>query len=182
MPLDTLNFGFAGRDDKAVVLIPKAGCRSIRAAVGKEMTKERAYQCKTRLAFIRHPIERLASAWSHFFWMSAIGMKHRGPTIDVTCDWYRFVDHMLEYPDPHYHPQAEIVGDFANVIYRFEDLGQVWESYFPGFFPHLGKTTRLQHYPYRVRDITDRYREDFELWHSASPVAAQTLKRGSAPA
>jgi hypothetical protein len=59
--------GFAGRDNKSVALIPKAGCQSIRHAIGKSMKPEEAWACDTRLAFIRHPQQRLESAYSFFF-------------------------------------------------------------------------------------------------------------------
>ena len=157
---------YAGRDGKSVILIPKCGNRSIHHAVGKIIGEDEARQCDTRLAFIREPMERLKSGFSHFHWMLQRGTIYNNHAPEYAETWESWVDHILEYKDQHWRPQTETIGDFPNTLHRFENLFDVWEDYFPGFFPHIGKVTRVETHPYRVNDIKARYKEDIELWHS----------------
>jgi hypothetical protein len=104
--------------------------------------------------------------------MNARGTSHDGPCSEVTQNWQNWVDYILEYTDPHWHPQSELVGDFPTIMHRFEDVMEVWERYFPGFFPHKNKVTRLKVEAYRQNDIETKYKQDFEIWHSLQPIEA----------
>lgn len=135
-------------------------------AVGGYISEEKARQCGIRLAFIRHPLERLKSGFSHFHYMLERGTIYNNHAPEYAATWEEWVDHILEYKDQHWRSQAETIGDFPNVLHRFERVIDVWEDYFPGFFPHIGKVSRVKTAPYRVADIEAKYSEDFELWHS----------------
>lgn len=157
---------YCGNKRAAVVCIPKAGLRSMRHAVGNNLKPAEAAERPARVAFIRNPFDRLVSGFSHFHHMTIRQTRYNGDAVTFADTWSDWVDHILEYRDIHWLPQTEIIGAFANRFHRFENVMSEWEQYFPGFFPHIGKVSRVATYPYRVRDIMSKYREDIELWRS----------------
>jgi hypothetical protein len=158
--------GFAGLDGKAVVLIPKAGSMSINTALNSGIPAEDAFKCQTRLAFVRHPIQRLISAYSFFSGLNDRGCFNRVASAAVTGSWQAWVDFILERKNKHWMPQHEIIANFPTATYRFEKLVDVWPMYFPVALPHKNRSERRKTETYRASDLERYYKKDLDLWLS----------------
>jgi len=158
------------RHDLAVALIPRSGSQTIREWLGRDaitVTKDddRLQGISNRVAFIRNPIDRLASAYSLFYWMKDYGSKSYRHI--PTKNWGCFVDFVLNTEisdDLHWLSQVLIVGDVPNIYHRFESIADHFERYRPGILPHNNKTTRKPISNYRYEEIKDKYSADFKLW------------------
>lgn len=161
-------FYFSPSRDLAVAQIPKAGLMSIREWLGPGFSvvpNEAARVASRRVAFIRHPIERLKSCYSFFYWLADYGQPHScGAPVD---SWEAFVDFALTHDDEHWRPQSLHVGDVPNVYRRFENIGQCYEEFRPGFMPQLNRSTRLPTTDYRKAEIEAFYADDLALWGNA---------------
>lgn len=149
----------------AVAQIPKAGLQTISEWLGREfpvVPNEEALKVSRRVAFIRHPIERLASCYSFFYWLTDYGRpsKEVGPV----TQWEPFVDLVLSRDNEHWRPQVEHVGDVPNVYRRFENLAECYEEFRPGLLPHNNRASRLPTNDYRKDDLLALYADDLTLW------------------
>lgn len=161
-------FYMSENHDLAVAQIPKAGLNSIRDWLGREfrvVTNDQALSVSRRVAFIRNPVERLASCYSFMFWLNKRGDRHRSDA-PVDC-WESFVDHILTHDDEHWRPQSEHVGNVPNIIRRFESLPQCFGEFHAGILPHHNSSTRMSVNNYRAGDIAQFYIEDIRLWEAA---------------
>ena len=155
---------FYAKDDLAVAQIPKAGLRSIAHWLRfPVVSNDQAMGCSRRVAFIRHPMERLRSCYSMLCEMSEQGDPHScGAPVD---SWESFVDHVLSGADnEHWRPQIEHVGNVPNVWRRFEDLPECFGEFHPGPLPHLNKIARRETNNYREDDLMRLYADDFQRW------------------
>ena len=154
--------------DLAVAEIPKAGRSTINQWLGRDfkaVPNDVARQVSRRVAFIRHPLERLKSCYSFMYWLTEYGNPHRcGAPVD---SWESFVDHILTHDNMHWTPQAQIVGDVPNIYRRFENLAQCYEEFRPGLLPHNNRASRLPTNDYREAELLDFYRDDLILWSAA---------------
>lgn len=129
------------------------------------MSNDEARKVSRRVAFIRHPLERLKSCYSFMYWLRDYGTPHRcGAPVD---SWPEFVDHILAHDNMHWRPQSLIVEDVPNIYRRFEDLPECFSEYRPGILPHEHRTTRLPTTDYREADLREFYRDDFVLCGAA---------------
>jgi hypothetical protein len=164
-------FYYSQQHDLAVAQIPKAGLRTISGWLqpGFRVVKnDAALAASRRVAFIRHPIERLKSCYSFFYWQ-----KQRGqPVADVPLgSWQEFVDHVLDpatVANEHWMPQANHVGSVPNIYRRFENIAQTFEEYWPGILPHNGAMSRRPTPDYRMAELFAYYADDFALWDGAT--------------
>ena len=157
------------KHDLAVAQIPKCGIQSFNEWLGRGFKVVAnddpvLQEISRRVGFIRHPLERLKSCYSFFFWMQEYG--HKSKNVVHTESWQAFIDQVLnsEPDNEHWLAQAVHVGDVLNIIHRFEDLDRHWETYRPGFLPWNNKATRLPTEPYRTAELIRKYAEDFAMW------------------
>ena len=156
------------RHNLAVAQIPKAGLTTIREWLGPDfrvVPNDRAREFSRRVAFFRHPIERLKSCYSFMYWLADYGTPHKsGAPVD---SWESFVDYILTHENMHWQPQHEIVGDVPNEYRKFEDLPACYSEYRPGILPHHHRATRLATNDYRGDELQMMYRKDLEIWSAA---------------
>ena len=154
--------------DLAVAQIPKAGLTTIMEWLGRDfppVSNDEARKVSRRVAFIRHPIERLQSCYSFMYWLKDYGTPHKsGTPVD---SWESFVDYALTHDNMHWQPQAEIVGDVPNIYRRFERLAECYEEFRPGILPWHHRTSRIPTTDYRAGDLAERYSADLALWEAA---------------
>lgn len=178
---------FVGRkgEDKCVAIIHKSGSTSIRAAVQycKEplsLTNEEAESITSRIMFVRDPLIRIRSGFSHFHHAIELGaeismiaseavyVEGRG----VQEDYEAFIDHILTAEvNSHWQNQCEIpvnaAGEFIpNIIHKFEDIMSLWADYYQGGMPWYHGHTRIAVEDYREADLINFYEKDLELRRS----------------
>jgi hypothetical protein len=159
-------------NDLAVCLIPRSGNKCIRGWLGRQVVvvdadAKELQRVSRRVAFVRHPIERLQSAYWLFYWMLRNDGSHHISGAPVET-WEVFINYLLagETPyDEHVQPQVELIAGMADTVHRFENLHSTFEKYKPGILPDRGRTTK---YPvnigYRLDELIKFYAEDFALW------------------
>ena len=157
----------------ALAIIPKSGSQSMRRVLRqyKEIPAEEVRGFDTRVAFIRHPVARLGSAFRFFHWLMIDGVKcdKTAPPKSVLNEWPKFVDYALENDNPHWRSQISFISDdsgmVANRLHKFENVGRCWEEYYQGILPWINATSKVPYADYRVDDINRFYKADLELWH-----------------
>ena len=154
--------------DLAIAQIPKCGITSFREWLSDfDLIPNDRVCVSKRVAFIRHPLERIKSAYSYMYWI-----QHRGgrlPDSRITTEsWESFVDWALENDNEHWRPQIEFVGDVPNIWHRFENLDLYWERYKPGILGHENRASRLDTSEYREADLRAMYSDDLRLWEQAT--------------
>lgn len=165
-----MSFFLVENKDLAVAQIPKCGINSIREWLGRSIVvvknnDPRLLKISRRVAFIRHPIERLKSVYSFFYWLNEDGRKH---SCNAPVDnWESFIDYVLNpdiTDDKHWLSQIIHVGSVPNIFHRFEDIASKYEIYKPGLLPHNNKASRRLTTDYRLSDLISKYVDDLNLW------------------
>lgn len=124
-----------------------------------------------RLSLIRHPVERVLSAWNNVW-----GRQHP----DFSAWW----EEVRTEPgfDVHTKPQAQHLGDAGFDLYRLEEIGTVipfWYEKYPDFFPAKQKkfyqrnkakspVDKTSISEVILEDIARIYSDDLALWTAAS--------------
>lgn len=151
--------------DLAVAQIPKAGLQTIGEWLGRGfpvVSNDVARQVSRRVAFIRHPIERLKSCFSFFYWLTDYGRPSK--QVGAVTQWEPFVDLVLSQDDEHWRPQSLHVGDVPNIYRRFENLPECYEEFRPGLLPHNNRASRRPTSQYREDELLAFYADDLTLW------------------
>jgi len=151
-----------GDTECCVAVIRKAGSLSIDYVLSApHFDAVKALTFPVRVAFIRHPIERLKSAYRFF-------VQYPVESVNVSDGWHSFVDWALDV-DPqneHWNLQGEQVGPVVNQMYRFEDIHKHWLRMFGVKIPHTNVSREQKTNDYRQADIVQHFKQDLELWHS----------------
>lgn len=151
--------------DLAVAQIPKSGLQTIAEWLGRDfpvVSNDEARKVSRRVAFIRHPIERLKSCYSFFYWLTDYGRPSK--EIGPVTQWEPFVDLVLSCDNEHWRPQSVHVGGVPNIYRRFENLAECYEEFRPGLLPHNNRASRRPTNDYRHDELMQFYREDMTLW------------------
>lgn len=151
--------------DLAAAQIPKSGVTSVNRwlrGVGRAVSNDEAMKASRRVAFIRHPMERLKSCYSMMHYQKEQGEPHWSGA--PTDSWPEFVDYILTHDNAHWNPQVSIVGDVPNTYHRLENVAQHCQKYVPGGFPHANRSKRVSVEPYRTEELAALYRDDMALW------------------
>lgn len=155
--------GWAIRGDYAVALIPKAGSQSIQLDLGYDCYEpESAMECSHRIAFIRDPINRCRSAYGYFHFLAQHNHVRDVP-VKYLGSFDAFAEYAVEYPNDHWRPQAELVGDVPNLIHRFEEIDELWYRYFKRLLPHENQMVEIGNVKAKPGLLEDYYKADFEL-------------------
>lgn len=156
--------------DLAVAMIPKAGLMTIREWLGPEfraVPNDEARAVSRRVAFIRHPLERLRSCYSFMYWLADYGTPHRSRA--PLDSWEAFVDHVLSGArDEHWMPQVEHCGDVPNIWRQFERLPECFEEFRPGLLPHNNRASRRPTNDHREAELLRYYADDLARWEAAA--------------
>lgn len=132
-----------------------------------------------RVAWIRHPIDRLISAYSFFLSSYELGHLHTAsilgvpedlnPSVDLSS-WKAFVEFILNNPNEHWNPQVPQLTTSEGVwvpthTHRFEDLDLLWGNYFD---TPLGRENEGSLVPVdpevREEELNCYYLADLECW------------------
>lgn len=169
--------------DVCVGIIQKCANTSIRSAVmmsniGVEIQNKDAFDYDKRVAFVRDPLERLDSAFSHFWFISSVGSSFDDMPVEhlyvegrgLQGDYEAFIDYILGNENCHWIPQVDILsyeGVFVpNIIYKLSNIKDVWENYFTGYLPWENAWSKQKVKPYRIDDLKEYYKLDLKLWDS----------------
>ena len=155
--------------DLAVAQIQKAGLSTMFEWLGRSfklVDNETAKQVSTRVAFFRHPIERIPSCYSFLYWHKEYYQPHVCGA--PTDSWENFVDYILVHEDGHWMPQVKHVGDTPTIYHRFENLADHFEKYRPGILPHKNISTRLPTNDYRADELIEMCADDLRIWESST--------------
>ena len=159
--------------DLAIAQIPRCGLTTMGEWLGRDFPvvpndDVRLRSITRRVAFVRHPIDRLESAFSMFYWMSTNDRQRHVSNAPIDS-WESFVDHVLDpdvTDDEHWKPQSAHVGNVPNLYHRLKDLRLKFEMYRPGILPHRHLTSRspLIRENYRVAELGSKYADDIILY------------------
>lgn len=155
---------YNGKGKLTVARIPKAASTAIEGWLGRDfrqVSSEEAMEAEARVAFIRDPIERAKSAYSHMYYLKAHHTEHdcKAP-VD---SWENFVDYILVNDNNHWRPQHLLIGDVPTVIHRLENLGAVRDRYWPGILKPDNCCSRLPTSDYRTDELLEMYMGDLRL-------------------
>lgn len=190
-----MTFGVCDAFPNAISNIEKCGSRSTYEAImsmrsGRLISNEEALSRETRVMFIRNPLSRIMSCFSHFWWLAYNGSNYyefmpkilKGELGSEQEDLEIFTDHILSNDNTHWSSQIEQLttenGIFVpNRVHRFEDLKYYWGMYCVGKRPDLGEPPYIQRQlnswskinlkDYRMNDIREKFAPDFELWEKS---------------
>jgi len=171
--------------DTAHSCLPKNGTHSLRLFFGQKpvVSNNGVKNISERVGWIRHPIDRLRSAYSYSRATNDQGLAiHTEYAIvklggkseempDQLTSWERFVDFSLdEAKNPHWNCQVDMLttahGQFLpTVVHRFEDISKLWHLYYDEPLAHKNKIPAEEvNTNYRKVDLAKRYSADFDLW------------------
>ena len=148
--------------DLVVPGVQRVGSASLNAGFPNMATCEEAMTFERRLVFLRHPIARLVSAYSHLNDIAYIS--------EDKLDWEQFVDFILTHDDRHWMPQTPRYwheGEYMPThVEKFEDIKIVWPKYTDKEYPHKNKSPLgvVCDTTYRSDEVWDYYKKDMEAW------------------
>ena len=116
----------------------------------------------TRVAWIRHPIQRIRSA---FFFL-------RNMDNSVPRNYENFIDFTFlntEWDD-HWNMQSDVLTHESKfvptVVHRFEDINVIWPQYYSFPLDHIHKSEPALVTDYRMNELLKKYNADISLWES----------------
>lgn len=150
-------------DEELVVSsIQKNASTSLATAFPNRIGAEQALTYPIRLAWIRHPVDRLKSVYSNFM----------GEEVDAETAWHNFVDHILEVENVHWVSQVQRLHfgkEFVpTVLEQFESIGKFWMLYCTRPLPVVNSSVSLYTDDYREFDILKYYETDLKVWLDCS--------------
>lgn len=166
----------------------KAGSRSIeqklRPGKNPRITLEGAVRSKKIMVlFIRHPIERFASAWAYFFARERVPPDRR---LRKLMSVEAFTDAVLDQKvmNAHWQPQSELHTDRSGLfvpseIHAFDNIAAFWHELCDYPLPHLNAGPGRPEIIYRLEDLAVRYQHDLALWGAAKTRDACLLERAA---
>lgn len=145
-------FWYLVDDETVVSSILKNGTSSLVDMFPEKRPPDTIKDFKNRIAVVRHPMDRLISAYSYLF-----GCNSGEQT------WENFIDHCLENDNAHWnpqHPQLVYRGDFLPTqIIRLNEIRNMFPK-----INHLNKVKWKKTPLYRYSDLVYKYKDDIKMW------------------
>ena len=171
------SFFYSHKNDLAIAKIPKAASSTIRGwlpmGVFRDADLVTARQASRRVAFIRHPLDRLESCYSHFCKLRAMGRAYTSQKLtmsvvdEITSGWPQFVNYILSNEaDNHWRPQSEFIADVPNILHRLDDLSMYYRNYWdepPP--PRRNSSARIPVGGYKINELLEYYADDIRLYN-----------------
>jgi len=154
----------------AMSCLPKNGSQSLRSKFKSGVVaNEEALNFSTRVVWLREPLDRLVSNYSFFKTINEMDCHRGRPNLQDTDSWESFIDFVLDGNENiHWNPQVEqltLDGNYlGTVTHKFEDITKLWGTYYRGRIPHMNGCVHEPTTTYRLAEIEDKYKEDFDLW------------------
>jgi hypothetical protein len=157
--------------DRVVTSCPKAGSRAIQRSLGgSEIIVHQAIGRRV-ICFLRHPIERLISAYRWFNYTE--GWQRDMPFYGKKCTWEGFVDSVLNGDrNRHWLPQSELLSHgnhfVPTEVYRFEDINELWPKLIGTPLERINQSNMAPvNDQYRRAELDNLYAEDLGRWDTA---------------
>jgi hypothetical protein len=154
---------FAEPDNIAVLNIPKCASQTIQGAELVNIGLDQVPADMETFAFVRHPIERIQSAYRFF-----MGYRHLLPP--EVIDYETFIDYTFTVDDLHWTPQHHMVFPYGDAvvkqIHRLESMTTVlkeWLGY--GLETHNASLKDYLVSDYRLDDLLVKYQADMEMYN-----------------
>lgn len=167
-------------ENMAVAAIPKNGSTSFSNALNstESFSNTEILSTSKRILFIRHPQERLISCWSFFYMLN--DTSQNGSLTDIplsathnedgTPNYEAFIDHVLSVDNAHWHPQILLLEGSFNKVFRFNDIGNIWEYYFKYALPNMNMSRKRLISDYRIDELKIKYADDITLFKSIPKI------------
>lgn len=136
----------------AVLNIPKCGSQLVSSL---EICRTDNPQSK-RLAFIRHPVDRIKSAYKFIRGIGRLQVKSKS--------YEDFIDYTFEHHDQHWQPQSDFIDDSIHEFYKLSDIGTILEEHIGYPLDVVNKSRDFETSDYRLGDILEKYAEDVRLF------------------
>lgn len=157
----------------AVACLPKNGTHTISSFFyGEKVANEAVLSATKRVVWIRHPVDRLISAYS-FFKTLIISNRYKGKFGEKEiATWTSFVDYILSgHNDVHWDSQVEqlsLDGVYLGThTYKFCNIMDTWKLHFDGRLPHLNGYKHVDvDITYRFAEILKHFSKDFHLYNT----------------
>jgi len=150
-------------DKYAFAMIPKCGQHTLLAYGCIVAETNHIHNIKNRIAFIRHPVERLKSAF-HFFKQANCYLNE-----DHMLSYEQFVDWVFHSTDEHVAPQSTFLSGNFDTFIKIDYMSSVMRS-LTGLNVEPQNTSDHNaqcNIKYRARDIEKYYNYDYKLYESA---------------
>lgn len=167
-----------------ICCIPKVAATSIRSAIGvptppkwRSSVAEAKRSGHYVAAFVRHPLDRLVSAWANKCAPGGISQTLRSERFREGMSFLRFVRHATRAHrwerDHHLRPQSQFfLPDQVDFLGRYETLAEDWSrlaaEFGLGELPHKNRSEHKEwraHYCEEALDLAlSVYREDIQVF------------------
>lgn len=151
----------------AVLNIPKCGTQTLKFLSFKTDEIGNHQNYKARIAFVRHPLERIKSAYRHCCTIRG------GIPKEILYKYEKFVDFTFDSTDQHWRPQVEFIREVMapnlTGIYPLSRMGQVLKPYLGRVPKKVNESDSIfKTSSYREDDLREKYFEDIELYNGIS--------------
>jgi hypothetical protein len=149
-------------EELVIASIQKNASTAMTRLYPEKVNHEKALTFPRRVMWIRHPIDRLVSAF-----------KNRVEPKAPWRSWHDFLDYILRVPNVHWEPQINLVTYNEKVIpnewERFEGIEERWNNYSDLVLPKVNVSSRLnvRLHEYRREELLVKYVNDFQYWMAA---------------
>lgn len=147
----------------AVLNIPKCGSQTLRATELANVDLEQSRMFEDRLAFIRHPVDRIKSAYRFF-------MDHRWLLSEDIDSYESFIDYTFEIDDEHWKPMVDFIFPYGDCIVkeihslcRMQDVLKGRLGYKIPICNESNTVYRTS--DYRLDELLIKYQKDLELYN-----------------
>ena len=154
---------YSERGNFAVLNIPKCGSQALMSTELASIRLDQYREIEDRLAFVRHPVERLQSAFRFFMGYRELLPLH-------VSDYESFVDYTFEVADPHWQPMTEFIFPYGECVVKeihpLHSMSEVLEGRLGYKLPFYNKSDSIYRVSnYRLDEILVKYQNDLELYN-----------------
>jgi len=136
----------------AVLNIPKCGSQLVSSL---EICRSNNPKCK-RLAFVRHPVDRIKSAYKF--------LRGAGQVRVQSESYEDFIDYTFMHSDQHWQPQIDFIDNTIDEMHKLKDIGKVLKAHIGYPVEVINKSRDYRTSDYRLGDILEKYADDVRLF------------------